>query len=179
MSIPFMCCMLNSNSGIRPTTASYTGTTPTNPTYAYDTSAASLDSSTYSTYGSSINTTSTQTYIFSNSGYFTGTLYVYINSISTQDNISSDNLNEAISTVTIVISLDGGTTWLTTTNSFSQTSTWTAGAGVLNYTLTKYLTNQLISNIRVKITCISHRLGSGTSLAIASVTCNIYDIVCF
>ncbi len=162
----------------RPSTASYTGTTPTNPTYAYDTTSSSLDSSTYSTLTTAINTASIQTYVFSNSTYFSGTLYVYIQNIATADNTSSDTINEAISSVSIIVSLDGGTTWLNTANSFSQGSLWTAGSGVSNYTLSRSLTNQLISDIRVKITCNSQRLGSGASLAIASVTCGIYDIAC-
>lgn len=158
----------------RPTGATYTGTTPTNPTYAYTPNTSStVDTTTNTSLSTATSLTSTQIYTFA-AGTVTGTLRVRFSTVTTNDVLSADELNEAISSVSARIELAGGTTFGT---SFSNTCDWAYGATATGWTCTYALTNQNMANLKVKITANSQRLGTLDSLAVASVQCDVSDIV--
>lgn len=160
----------------RPTSASYAGTTPTNPTNAYDTPAtpASVDTATASAYYGS-NETAVQTYSFG-AGTFTGTLYIRVASLITQDTWDNTSTDEVISDTTIAVSKDGGSTYPNTIVSIS------GAASEANTTHTLALTAQNMANLKVRITSHSSTISTTSGsppLITASVTANIADIVAF
>lgn len=145
---------------------------PTNPTYAYNGTAAAVDYSTASTYTTN-SATNTMVYSFA-AGTGNGTLRIGLSSIITQDVLSLDDINEAISSVTIAVSTDGTTYGGYIFNDSGATLDQTNG--LVTYALP---TNQNMANFKVKIVAKGVNIGSGSSQAIASVTCNISDIVVY
>lgn len=157
----------------RPTSASYTGITPINPTYAYDTPTVpnSVDASSYSSYSSSVSVDSTQTYSFSGNS-ITGTLYIRVREVSTDHVQSEDHVNEATSYVNITATIDGGSNWIPLGN-------WSGGDSVADTTLSMSISNKTLSSISVRVQAVSREIGYGRSSAIASVECDIADIVIY
>ena len=161
----------------RPTSVSYLGTMPTNPTNAYDTPAIpnSVDTSSWTTLNTSSNVTSTQTYTFGSGGSVGGTLYIRVKDISVTYAASSDGVNEAESTASISVTLNG--------TDFSTLGSWegTLHEDIADTTFTLAVPNgTVLANVIVKIQSRSERRGTGAmSIAIAPVTCNIADIVIY
>ena len=152
--------------------------TNTNTGNAYDGTYAGVDSSgTPASLGQNTLTINVTNYWdgaiiysgFSGSGT-TGTLYVYANS-TTHDNVGL-SLSEAISTVTIDYSKDGGTTWTQMAvgngaNDFTGQQSATISSG---------LSSQ--SNLMVLITCEAmYSYFSSSDKVGANASCVIYDVV--
>ena len=178
--MPIVCCSTykvasaSYTSAVRPTSIATTGTAPTSPGNAYDTTTIGVDNTTFSTYAATTQLTSTQVYSFA-AGTVTGTLTVFFNR-STATDPGMDGLHLTNSTVTVEVSTDGTTYGQT----FNQTSTWTGGDGTLgSVTLTKSLTSQNMANLKVRFTEISQRTGSvgAGTLSISAVECDVFDIV--
>ena len=158
------------NPPLRPNSAVYTYT-PTNPTWAYNGVGSTVDYSDAATYTSTA-ATNVMTFSFA-AGTGNGSLRIGLYNITTHDVLSSDDTNEAISSVTISVSTDGST--------YAQIFNDTGGAndqvsGLVTYRIP---TNQDMSLFKVEITVVGVHLGSGVSLAIASAECDISDIVVF
>lgn len=159
----------------RPTSVSYLGTMPTNPTNAYDTPAIpnSVDTSSWTTLNTSSNVRSTQTYTFGSGGSVGGTLYIRVKNISVTY-AASDDGNEAESTASISVALNG--------TDFSTLGSWegTLHDDIADTTFTLAVPNgTALANVIVKIQSRSERRGTGMSMVIAPVTCNIADIVIY
>lgn len=176
------CCGKSAVAYYRPTGMTYTGTAPLNSSYAYDTTAASVDTTSSAAYTHNGYATSTHTYAFG-SGFRTGTLRVRVADVETITGTSMDDSRTLASSVEITVSTNGGSSYQGSQagESFDQISFWSgwdneSGTGIV---LTKSLTNQDIANLRVKVVAISNRAGTLDNLAVAPVTINISDIVVY
>ncbi len=179
MSIPFMICMLTTSSSGPPRPTSYTeslavGGKLTNPTYAYDTINSPPDISTYAAL-QEINGSTSGTYqsyaIYTGIGTINGTLHIAI-STATQNIISSNGINEAISSAEVDYSKDGGSTWSTVSIATGGTNDF-----VNTTPLTVSLTG-VTGDVQVKIIVNGQYVYSSDPLAVANagVYANIYDI---
>lgn len=174
MSIPFLTALWAGSSPftLRPTSAAYTGTTPTNPTYAYD----DTGTSTWSTLFTGNTTVSTQTYTIDTSAVLTAgaVLTVVLHDVVTMESFYGDPpIESLISSVAVAFSIDGGSAFDQT---FDQTSSWGAGtpsAVELPITLTATLAGNY-SSVVIRIGEISNRRSDPT--VIASVQCDCADI---
>jgi hypothetical protein len=154
------------------TTPIITNTTFTNPSNAYDTTTSGPDTSTYADQITSAVSTAIGTIVYTGIGTVNGTLNVNLSTI-TEDNISSNELNEAFSYVNLLWSKDGGSTWSSTG--------WSLGN---SFGFTNDLTQQTNSvtisgatgDVQVKVETQSERVGSGLGLATATSEAKIYDI---
>lgn len=170
MSIPFLAAMCqNFSAPVRPSSAVYTGTTPTNPTYAYDGTAAAVDTTTSATLYTIGLRTSTQIYTFA-AGTQSGTLHVYFTKVITAYMDSPTLTYAATSSVQLDVMVDGTT--------YVNRALWDSGLDpALPYDYTLALTSQNLANLKVKITTISQTVGPALDRAIADVNCDISDIV--
>jgi hypothetical protein len=175
-----------SNSRPRPTTCSFTGTdgysSHSNDTLAYDVVAG---------YESSLNTTGTpaslaatakpktnlgssnaaMTYSGFSGSATSGTLTIYLNG-DTEDIISSDSSNEAISHVNIYYSTTGVNGAYILVDSIASGNSWSG------YTASVVLSGITLSNLAVKVVCSGQSAGStSASYAGASASASIYDII--
>ena len=107
---------------------------------------------------------------FSGSTSKTGTLTVYANSV-TEDSVSSNGLNNAISTVDIRYSTNGGTSW---------SLPFAAGSGTIEFSGAQSPASFSVvpSSLQVKVT-LKSQIFTGTVLARAQANCwvNISDVV--
>ena len=185
MSIPFLVANNNvsSSSGSRPTGYTQlvaTKTTLTNPGYSYDTPAGAFpDTVNYSTQFTSEVTTAgsvTGQTAYTGIGTRNGTLSVNLTT-TTQDTISLDTLNEAISSVTLYWSKDGGSTW-------NQTGWSNGGQYSIAFTsdVTQFTDSVTISgatgDVQVRVDTQSQYIGGTASQrALATAYAYIYDII--
>jgi hypothetical protein len=153
---------------IRPNNYTYSTLLMTNPTYAYDTTASTIDTSTYASVSSTTNASTT--FLFA-AGTSSKVLHIYIPSYTTNDDLSPDGY-EAISSISVAISLDGGTNW---------TSLLTDGAGGTGSgkTLTYQLSNQNLSSLQVKVAYKGQVSGPVSSRAVALASIQVSDIVIY
>lgn len=163
-----------SGSAIRATSDATTGTspgTPVNPTYAYDTTGTTVDTSTGTscTLTTSGNKITVQTFSFA-SGTATGTLHINMSKVVTLNSVSSDLANDVSSTVDVYYSTDGGTNW-------TWINGWSGGTGATDYDCTAALSSQNMANLRVRVTAQSFSIGIGVSHAAAYVTYWVSDVV--
>jgi hypothetical protein len=154
---------------IRPNKYTYSTLLMTNPTYAYDTTASTIDTSTYA----DVNTTAkgSTTFLFA-AGTSSKVLHIYIPSYATDDSFSVNELNEAISTISVAISLDSGTSW-----TFLLTDS--AGGTGSGNTLTYQLSNQNLSSLQVKVAYQGQISGPVSSRAAAFASIQVSDIVIY
>ena len=179
MSIPFMVCMLSAGSGPpRPTAYTTSPVLPIsgvalgNPTYAYDTTNSSVDTSTYATFTVSnklpISTASSNdvTLTFSNfgTGSKTGVLHVRVSG-----NVDDNGLGNTSSiTISSNYSVYFSTYNLNSNGNGTQTN--------FDIDLTSTSTNFDLSTLTVSIECTGGSSG-GTTPSTWSSQCLIYDIV--
>jgi hypothetical protein len=158
------------------TTPGTTNTTFTTPTYAYTNATGAKgvppDTTNYATQYTTVtsNPGSTGTSIYTGLGTNNGTLYIAMTT-TTEDIFSGDGNSEAVSSVVVTYSKDGGTTW----------NPWfiIQGGGDIVYTSPQTVVISGASgDVQVKITTNSIKSGTGGGLhgASAAAQAQIYDI---
>ena len=160
------------------TTGSNHGTV-TNPTYAYDTTATSVDSSTEASLSTSGTKTNLTDLEFA-AATVTGTLSVNLTKAEVDYQMSSDTINEAASDITVEWSTNNGSTWSSTWDG-SVEAVWsgfdTNGFADHAQVLTKSISSQAMADLIVRITAHSFTIGAGSSRAAAIFTWWLADVV--
>jgi hypothetical protein len=154
---------------IRPNNYTHSNLLMTDPTYAYDTTASTIDTSTYA----SVDTAArgSTTFLFA-AGTSSKVLHIYIPSYTTNYDLSPSGLYEAISSISVEISLDGGTNW-----TFLLTDS--EGGTGSGKTLTYQLSNQNLSSLQVRVGYEGQISGPITDRASATVSIQVSDIVIY